>query len=132
VAKLLRRIIGGRVERSRSAARETRLVHTNPLTPGAVVDDHPVFRAGLVAILEDLEDVEVVAQAGDGEQAIDVVASHRPDVVLMDLRMPGIGGLRATARITAHHPNTAVIVLTMTPTTIPFSPRCEPAPAATC
>jgi DNA-binding NarL/FixJ family response regulator len=78
-----------------------------------VVDDHPVFRAGLVAILEDLDDVEVVAQAGDGEQAIDVVASHRPDVVLMDLRMPGIGGLGATARITAHHPNTAVIVLTM-------------------
>ena len=78
-----------------------------------VVDDHPVFRAGLVAILEDLKDVEVVAQACDGEQAIDEVASHRPDVVLMDLRMPGIGGLGATARITAHHPNTAVIVLTM-------------------
>ena len=78
-----------------------------------VVDDHPVFRAGLVAILDDPDDVEVVAQAGDGEQAIDAVASHRPDVVLMDLRMPGIGGLGATARITAHHPNTAVIVLTM-------------------
>jgi DNA-binding NarL/FixJ family response regulator len=78
-----------------------------------VVDDYPVFRAGLVAILEDLKDVEVVAQACDGEQAIDEVASHRPDVVLMDLRMPGIGGLGATARITAHHPNTAVIVLTM-------------------
>jgi DNA-binding NarL/FixJ family response regulator len=78
-----------------------------------VVDDHPVFRAGLVAILQDLDDVEVVAQACDGEQAIDEVASHRPDVVLMDLRMPGIGGLGATARITAHHPNTAVVVLTM-------------------
>jgi DNA-binding NarL/FixJ family response regulator len=78
-----------------------------------VVDDHPVFRAGLMAILDDLDDVEVVAQAADGEQAIDEVASHRPDVVLMDLRMPGIGGLEATARITAHHPNTAVIVLTM-------------------
>jgi DNA-binding NarL/FixJ family response regulator len=78
-----------------------------------VVDDHPVFRAGLVAILEDLDDVEVVAQAADGEQAMDAVASERPDVVLMDLRMPGIGGLGATARITAHHPNTAVIVLTM-------------------
>ena len=78
-----------------------------------VVDDHPVFRAGLVAILEDLKDVEVVAQACDGEQAIDEVAGQRPDVVLMDLRMPGIGGLGATTRITAHHPNTAVIVLTM-------------------
>ena len=61
-----------------------------------MVDDHPVFRAGLVAILDDLDDVEVVAQAGDGEQAIDAVASHRPDVVLMDLRMPGIGGLERT------------------------------------
>ena len=78
-----------------------------------VVDDHSVFRAGLVAILEDLNDVEVVSQAPDGEQAIDAVASQRPDVVPMDWRMPGIGGLGATARITAHHPNTAVIVLTM-------------------
>jgi DNA-binding NarL/FixJ family response regulator len=78
-----------------------------------VVDDHPVFRAGMVAILEDLDDVEVVAQAADGEQAIDAVARHRPDVVLMDLRMPGVGGLEATAQITVHHPNTAVVVLTM-------------------
>jgi DNA-binding NarL/FixJ family response regulator len=78
-----------------------------------VVDDHPVFRSGLMAILDDLDDVDVVAQAADGEQAIHAVASHRPDVVLMDLRMPGIGGLEATARITVHHPNTAVIVLTM-------------------
>jgi DNA-binding NarL/FixJ family response regulator len=78
-----------------------------------VVDDHPVFRAGLVAILDDLDDIDVVAQAADGKQAIHEVASHRPDVVLMDLRMPGIGGLEATARITADHPNTAVVVLTM-------------------
>jgi DNA-binding NarL/FixJ family response regulator len=78
-----------------------------------VVDDHPVFRAGMVAILDDLDDVEVVAQAADGEQAIDAVARHRPDVVLMDLRMPGVGGLEATAQITVHHPNTAVVVLTM-------------------
>jgi CheY-like chemotaxis protein len=78
-----------------------------------VVDDHPVFRAGMVAILDDLDEVEVVAQAADGEQAIDAVARHRPDVVLMDLRMPGLGGLEATARITVHHPNTAVVVLTM-------------------
>jgi DNA-binding NarL/FixJ family response regulator len=78
-----------------------------------VVDDHPVFRAGLMAILEDLDDIEVVAQAADGKQAIHAVASQRPDVVLMDLRMPGIGGLGATAQITAHHPNTAMIILTM-------------------
>jgi DNA-binding NarL/FixJ family response regulator len=78
-----------------------------------VVDDHPVFRAGLMAILDDLDDIEVVAQAADGKQAIHAVASHRPDVVLMDLRMPGIGGLEATAQITVHHPNTAVVVLTM-------------------
>lgn len=78
-----------------------------------VVDDHPVFRSGMVTILEDLDGVEVVAQAGDGEQALVAVAEHRPDVVLMDLRMPGMGGLAATARITAEHPDTAVVVLTM-------------------
>lgn len=56
---------------------------------------------------------DAAASAADGEQAIDAVARHRPDVVLMDLRMPGVGGLEETAQITVHHPNTAVVVLTM-------------------
>ena len=78
-----------------------------------ICDDHPVFRAGMATVLQDLDGVDVVGQAADGEQALAVVAEHRPDVVLMDLRMPGIGGLEATARIRVEHPGTAVIVLTM-------------------
>jgi len=78
-----------------------------------VADDHPVFRAGMATVLADLDGVEVVGQAADGEQALAGVAEHRPDVVLMDLRMPGVGGLEATARIRVEHPDTAVLVLTM-------------------
>ena len=55
----------------------------------------------------------MVGQAGDGDEALEVVAEHRPDVVLMDLRMPGVGGLEATARIRVEHPDIAVVVLTM-------------------
>jgi DNA-binding NarL/FixJ family response regulator len=78
-----------------------------------IADDHPVFRAGMVTVLQDLDGVDVVGQAADGEEALAGVAEHRPDVVLMDLRMPGVGGLEATARIRVEHPDTAVIVLTM-------------------
>jgi DNA-binding NarL/FixJ family response regulator len=78
-----------------------------------VADDHPVFRAGMVTVLDDLPDVEVVGQAADGEEAIAAVSAHSPDVVLMDLRMPGVGGLEATARIRVEHPDVAVVVLTM-------------------
>lgn len=78
-----------------------------------VVDDHPVFRAGMVAVLEDADGVEVAGEAGDGVSALELVARVRPDVVLMDLRMPGGGGLPATAAISASHPDVAVVVLTM-------------------
>jgi DNA-binding NarL/FixJ family response regulator len=78
-----------------------------------IADDHPVFRAGMASVLQDLPGIEVVAQAADGAQALVAVAEHRPDVVLMDLRMPGVGGLEATARIRVEHPEIAVIVLTM-------------------
>ena len=78
-----------------------------------IADDHPVFRAGMVAVLDDLPDIDVVGQAADGDQAVVAVAEHRPDVVLMDLRMPGVGGLEATARIRVEHPEVAVVVLTM-------------------
>jgi DNA-binding NarL/FixJ family response regulator len=78
-----------------------------------VVDDHPVFRTGMVTVLAELPDVQVVAQAGDGPSALEAVARLSPDVVLMDLRMPGMSGLEATARITAAHAGVAVVVLTM-------------------
>ena len=78
-----------------------------------VADDHPMFRAGMVTVLQDLDDIEVVGQAANGLEAISLVAELSPDVVLMDLRMPEVGGLEATARIKVEHPDTAVIVLTM-------------------
>jgi DNA-binding NarL/FixJ family response regulator len=77
-----------------------------------VADDHPVFRDGLVSVLED-RGVTVVAEADSGEAALDAVARHGPDVVLMDLAMPGLGGVEATRRVTAEHPGTAVLVVTM-------------------
>lgn len=78
-----------------------------------IADDHPVFRAGMVTVLDDLPGVSVVGQASDGAEALEVVAAEQPDVVLMDLRMPGVGGLEATARIRVEHPDVAVVVLTM-------------------
>jgi DNA-binding NarL/FixJ family response regulator len=78
-----------------------------------IADDHPVFRAGMATVLQELDGIEVVAQAADGAEVLTVVAQHRPDVVLMDLRMPGVGGLEATARIRVEQPETAVVVLTM-------------------
>ena len=77
-----------------------------------VVDDQQITREGLVALLGLLADIEVIADAGDGATALDLVAEHRPDVVLMDLRMPVLDGVEATRRITAEHPGVAVLVLT--------------------
>ncbi|WP_019182214.1 response regulator [Microbacterium yannicii] len=65
-----------------------------------IVDDHPVVRAGLVGMLSDEPGFEVVGEASDGDQAVRVAAATRPDVVLMDLRMPRVGGVEATAQIT--------------------------------
>lgn len=78
-----------------------------------VVDDHPVYRDGVADALGDEPDLEVVGTAADGEAAVALAARVRPHVVLMDLRMPGGGGLPATAAIAAAHPGTAVVVLTM-------------------
>jgi DNA-binding NarL/FixJ family response regulator len=77
-----------------------------------VADDQRVVREGLVTVLDILSDVEVVGAAADGEQALALVERHRPQVVLMDLRMPRTDGVEATARITREHPSTKVVVLT--------------------
>jgi DNA-binding NarL/FixJ family response regulator len=77
-----------------------------------VADDHPVFRTGLRTLLEDLG-VDVVAEAGDGEEALEAVRRERPDVVLMDLQMPRLGGIEATRRLLADDPDAKVLVLTM-------------------
>ena len=77
-----------------------------------VVDDHPVVRSGLVALLAVEPDLVVVGEAGEGAEALSCVATLSPDVVLMDLRMPGMDGADATARIVNDHPGTRVLVLT--------------------
>jgi DNA-binding NarL/FixJ family response regulator len=77
-----------------------------------VVDDHPVVRAGMVAVLGEEDDFEVVGEAANGAEALGLVPRLRPDVVLMDLRMPVMDGAEATARITAQPDPPQVLVLT--------------------
>jgi DNA-binding NarL/FixJ family response regulator len=77
-----------------------------------VADDHAVVRGGLAQLLSTTEDIELAGSAGDGDEAVAVVASEHPDVVLMDLSMPGIGGVEATRRIVAADPGARVVVLT--------------------
>ncbi|MCG2798689.1 MAG: response regulator transcription factor [Cellulomonas sp.] len=77
-----------------------------------IVDDHPVVRSGLAGLLAVESDIEVVGEAGDGEQAVALAETLRPDLVLMDLRMPVLDGATATARIVAQVPGVHVLVLT--------------------
>ena len=78
-----------------------------------IADDHPVVRSGLTALLGTLEDFEVVGEAVDGDSAARETQLLKPDVVLMDVRMPGTDGVEATRRIQAAAPDTAVLILTM-------------------
>jgi DNA-binding NarL/FixJ family response regulator len=82
------------------------------MTTVVLVDDHPVFRKGLRTLLEELG-VEVLDEAADGEAGVELVLRARPDVVLMDLQMPGLGGVEATRRLVADWPSVQVLVLTM-------------------
>lgn len=77
-----------------------------------VADDQASVREGLVLLLDLLPDIEVVGSAADGAQALEQVAEHRPDAILLDLRMPVLDGIEATRRLTAEHPEVAIVVLT--------------------
>ncbi|MCP5099020.1 MAG: response regulator transcription factor, partial [Chloroflexi bacterium] len=77
-----------------------------------IVDDHPVVRDGLLAILGTQPDFEVVGEAGNGRQAITLVATLNPDVVLLDLEMPEMDGVETLKRVRATHPEARVIVFT--------------------
>ena len=77
-----------------------------------ICDDHPVVRSGLRGMLESQPDLEVVAEATDGNEAIELARRHRPNVVLMDLRMPNTDGVIATERIRAENPGINVLILT--------------------
>ncbi len=78
-----------------------------------IADDHPHFRDGLRALLLSAPDIEVVGEAGDGEDAVKLAAELQPDVVLMDLNMPGMGGIEATRRILHTSPHISVLIISM-------------------
>ncbi|MBW2208791.1 MAG: UvrY/SirA/GacA family response regulator transcription factor [Deltaproteobacteria bacterium] len=78
-----------------------------------LVDDHDLVRSGIKRILTDVGDIDVVAEAGSGEQAVRQAREIRPDVILMDLSMPGIGGMEATRKITRSMPGTKIIAVTI-------------------
>jgi DNA-binding NarL/FixJ family response regulator len=77
-----------------------------------VADDHPIVRSGIVGLLSSADDIKVVGEAGDGAEAVALATQLSPDVVLMDLRMPGLGGAEATAQILAARPEVRVVILT--------------------
>ena len=78
-----------------------------------IADDHAVVRAGLAAMIANEDDITVVAEAADGDEAVALYAEHRPDVVLMDILMPRLNGVEATRAIRAAHSDARVVALTM-------------------
>jgi len=85
------------------------------MTPVRVLlaDDHALVRAGIRALLEGLEEVVVVAEAGNGGEVLELARKHRPDIVLLDISMPGIGGLEASAQLKQELPEVRVVMLSM-------------------
>lgn len=78
-----------------------------------LADDHPVYRDGLAALLASVEGLDVVGTAEDGEAAVVLATELQPDVVVMDVQMPGLDGIEATRRLTAANPHIGVVILTM-------------------
>lgn len=78
-----------------------------------IADDHPIFRDGLATLLAPHPDIEVVARAADGAEAVALAAEHRPDVIVMDIQMPHVNGIEATRQVLAAQPSVGVLVFTM-------------------
>jgi DNA-binding NarL/FixJ family response regulator len=95
--------------RSRSRAEEPDAVDSARVV---IADDHPFFRSSVARLLRE-NGIEVAAEVGSGEAAVEAVAETAPQVVVMDLKMPGVSGLEATRRLTASHPATHVVVLSV-------------------
>ena len=92
-------------------AKRIKSPHSKPIRL-LIADDHAIVRFGLTTLLQYENDIEVVAQAEDGESAVEAVRQHRPDVAVVDLAMPGIGGLEAIHRIRESAPETKIVVFT--------------------
>jgi DNA-binding NarL/FixJ family response regulator len=88
-------------------------VNTNKPIRVVIADDHPLFRAGLAGLLTASPGTELAGTAATGTEAVEIARQTHPDVVMMDLHMPGMDGIEATRRILANHPHLAVVVLTM-------------------
>ena len=78
-----------------------------------IADDHALFREGIRAILKPVPDIEIIGEAGTGEEAITLASDLKPDVILMDIQMPDINGVEATQHITKTQPNVGIIIVTM-------------------
>ena len=78
-----------------------------------IADDHPLVRSGMRALFQATDDLEVVGEAATGEEAVTLAANVQPDVIVMDLRMPGLGGIEATRRILQHSPHSRILVVTL-------------------
>ena len=78
-----------------------------------IADDHKVFRDGIVSILEDIEDIQINSEAGDGKEILDILESHHPDVILMDITMGDTSGISITRTIKTKYPDIKVLILSM-------------------
>ncbi len=105
---------GGQTGLSREAPRPTTggVIHVEPISI-LLADDHTLVRAGIRALIEQLPTVKVVGEAKDGREALRMVKERKPDLILMDVAMPGLNGLEATARVSKEFPDVRVIILSM-------------------
>ncbi|MDQ0061396.1 response regulator transcription factor [Paenibacillus harenae] len=78
-----------------------------------IAEDHPMFRGGVRSLLATTDDLEVVGEASEGDEAVKLAGELQPDLILMDIRMPGMNGIEATERIREQYPGTEVLILTM-------------------